>query len=171
MICEIMPIENIPSVYLQTEYSILICKLSYTQKNESDPFINIQFKMKSTTEENNIVKSVIEKIIKNKCSVTQINIEFVEIKKGVDILSVYINAFGAVAKLANLDVMDDIIAGSFTKGEYQACVTYLVKEKTIINLYFNGPVDLKEVMSECEKEAEKNEKFLKLELKKFYEKK
>lgn len=147
---QLFQVKDSSSVIFETDKSKILCKISFLQKTESEPSVKISFKTQTNKEEHDIVKSVIEKVINTKCAVTQIHVEYVELVKGIDAISAYLNGFNIAAKNINLDVLDQVISSCYIEKEHLACIAYLLKQKKVINFYVNGPLrDITVAYNKC----------------------
>lgn len=155
------PVKEKYSCFITTDYSKIVCILTFTQKLESEPFIKVSFKDESNTRQQNIIHGIIDYLILCRCAVTQVHIEFIELVKGLDAFSVYLNLFSIVARIAKLEVKDYLCSATITENDYQVHLAYLLNKKQIINLYSNGPVEnLLNTLKLCIKEAENNARLL-----------
>ncbi|KAK6089445.1 hypothetical protein P3W45_001582 [Vairimorpha bombi] len=162
--------DSVSSVMIKTPTSVVICSLLFEQKTEQDPNIRVIFSTEENDEIQEIIRNIIGKTIVERNAVTQFQIYFYEVVRGIDSFSACVNAFSICAILGNINTINTLSSASIVDSNlsFVANMAYQIESESCINFYYRGTCeDVSQLYDRCVNDCKNNAIILKTQLSKY----
>ncbi|KAH9411986.1 hypothetical protein HK407_02g04330 [Ordospora pajunii] len=158
------------SCHLKDAKSSVLCMIFLEQKNEVDAQVEVKFSEGVPGPIRLPIKSTIESLFCVKSRSTRIRVVLHAIRSGEEVFCSLINSFSVCVILSGLGVIDTVCSSMLCVGDTEdkergvgtmVHAVYMIHRKRIMQVYFEGLVDVERLgdaverlVSECEKKGE-----------------
>ncbi|KAM0671408.1 hypothetical protein CWI42_021380 [Ordospora colligata] len=159
----------VSSCHLKDVKSSVLCMIFLEQKNEVDAQVEVKFSEGVPEHTRLPIRSTIESLFCVKSRSTRIRVVLHVIRSGDDVFCSLINSFSVCVAFSGLGVVDTVcssmlrVNGTEVEGDNGTWihVVYMIHKKRIMQVYFEGMVDVErfgnaaeKLVSECDKKGE-----------------